>query len=342
MTLRFTTLSLTRIALVGTLFASAAAPMAMAAEKQVVVYSSRKAQLIDPIFDAYTKATGVKVVSYQGGAGPLVEKIRLEGKLSPADVLLTVDGGNLWNAANKGLFQPIASDVLTKNVPENLKDPKNLWFGLSKRARTIVYSTERVKPADIKTYENLASSEWKGRLCLRTSKKVYNQSLVAMMIHELGESKAEQVVKGWVKNLAIAPTSNDTKLMEAILAGKCDLGIVNTYYYGRLAKKKPAMKLGLYWPNQDSSGVHVNVSGAGVLKHAKHAKEAQKLIEWLSSPVAQKMLADSNNEYPVNESISPAANVAKWGAFRENAMNISETGKRQAAAIKLMDRAGYK
>lgn len=341
MTFRLASFSLASAALMGSLVAGVATP-AIAAGKQVVVYSSRKAQLIDPIFDAYTKATGVKVISYQGGAGPLVEKIRLEGKLSPADVLLTVDGGNLWNAANKGLFMPIKSDVLAKNVPETLKDPDNLWFGLSKRARTIVYSTERVKPSEIKSYENLASPEWKGRLCLRTSKKVYNQSLTAMLIHELGESKAEEVVKGWVKNLAIPPTSNDTKEMDAILAGKCDVGIVNTYYFGRLLKKKPGMKLALYWPNQDSSGVHVNVSGAGVLKHAKHPKEAQKLLEWLSSPVAQKMLADSNNEYPVNESVSPSPIVAKWGAFRENAMNISETGKRQAAAIKLMDRAGYK
>lgn len=341
MTIRFASLSLAGAALVGTLFAGLATP-AVAADKQVVVYSSRKAQLIDPIFDAYTKATGVKVISYQGGAGPLVEKIRLEGKLSPADVLLTVDGGNLWNAANKGLFMPIKSDTLAKNVPETLKDPENLWFGLSKRARTIVYSTERVKPSEIKSYENLASPAWKGRLCLRTSKKVYNQSLVAMLIHELGESRAQEVVKGWVSNLAIPPTSNDTKEMEAILAGKCDVGIVNTYYFGRLIKKKPGIKLALYWPNQDSSGVHVNVSGAGVLKHAKHPKEAQKLLEWLSSPVAQKMLADSNNEYPVNEGVSPSPTVAKWGAFRENAMNIAETGKRQAAAIKLMDRVGYK
>lgn len=315
---------------------------AYANEKQVVVYSSRKAQLIDPIFAAYTETTGVEVISYQGSAGPLVEKIRLEGKLSPADVLLTVDGGNLWNAADKGLFKPVNSKILDKNVPDNLKDPDNLWFGLSKRARTIVYSTDRVRPTDIKSYENLASPAFKGRLCLRTSKKIYNKSLVAMMIHELGEKKAEEVVKGWVNNLAIAPTSNDTKVMEAILAGKCDVGIVNTYYYGRLLKKKPGIKIALYWPNQEGSGVHINVSGAGILKHAKHPEEAQKLIEWLSSPTAQKMLADGNNEYPVNDAVSPSAIVAKWGAFRENAMNIAETGKRQADSIKLMDRAGYK
>jgi iron(III) transport system substrate-binding protein len=210
------------------------------------------------------------------------------------------------------------------------------------RARTIVYSTERVKPEELSTYEDLASPKWKGRLCLRTSKKVYNQSLVAMMIARLGEAKTEQVVKGWVGNLATNVFSNDTKVMEAIAAGQCDVGIANTYYFGRLQKKRPDIALALFWPNQAESGVHVNISGAGVTAHAKHREAAVRLLEWLSSRDAQGMFASLNMEYPANPEVAPDPAVAAWGEFKGDTINVAEAGRLQTKAVMLMDRAGYR
>jgi iron(III) transport system substrate-binding protein len=205
-----------------------------------------------------------------------------------------------------------------------------------------VYSTERVSPGDLTTYEDLASPKWKGRLCLRTSKKVYNQSLVAMMLERLGPKETERVVRGWVRNLATDPFSNDTILMEAIAAGQCDVGIVNTYYFGRLLRDKPDIKLALFWPNQASSGVHVNVSGAGVTRYAKHREEAIKLLEWLSEGEAQGAFADSNLEYPANPAVKPDPIVAAWGSFKPDPINVAVAGRRQSEAVMLMDRAGYR
>jgi iron(III) transport system substrate-binding protein len=218
----------------------------------------------------------------------------------------------------------------------------NRWFGLSIRARTIVYNTKKVKPSDLSTYEALADPKWKNRLCVRTSKKVYNQSLVAMMIAEHGEPKTEQIVKGWVANLATDPLSDDTKAMEYVAAGKCDVTIVNTYYYGRLMKKNPKLPLAIFWPNQDNSGVHVNISGAGVTKYAHHPQAAIKLLEFLSSEKAQNLFADVNMEYPVNSKVKTDPAVAAWGSFKQNTINVNKAGELQAEAVKLMDRAGYK
>ncbi|HSD60621.1 MAG TPA: extracellular solute-binding protein, partial [Burkholderiales bacterium] len=223
---RFCLLALFLVALVP-------APPALA-DQEVVVYSARIEQLIKPMFDAYTKETGIKVKFVTDKEGALRQRLKAEGANTPADILITVDAGNLWEAENEGLLQPVDSKVLAKNVPPHLKDPKNEWFGLSVRARTIVYNTQKVKPAELSTYEDLANPKWKGRLCLRTSKKVYNQSLVAMMIAEHGEAKTEQIVRGWVANLATSPFPDDTKAMEAVAAGQCDVTIVNTYYFGRL------------------------------------------------------------------------------------------------------------
>jgi iron(III) transport system substrate-binding protein len=325
------------------LFLAALAPAApTAADQEVVVYSARIEQLIKPMFDAFTKETSIKVKFVTDKEGALLQRLKAEGANTPADVLITVDAGNLWEAANEGLLQPVDSAVLAKNVPAHLKDPKNQWFGLSVRARTMVYNTQKLKPADLSTYEDLANTGWKGRLCLRTSKKVYNQSLVAMMIAEHGEPKTEQIVRGWVANLATDPFPDDTKAMEAVAAGQCDLTLVNTYYYGRLMEKNPKLPLGLFWPNQQTSGVHVNVSGAGVTKHAKHKAEAVKLLEFLSSPAAQNLFADVNMEFPVNPGVKPDPLVAAWGPFKQNAVNVAKAGELQAAAVKLMDRAGYK
>jgi iron(III) transport system substrate-binding protein len=308
----------------------------------VVVYSARNEQLIKPLFDTYTAQTGTRIRFVTDKEGALLARLKAEGANTPADLLITVDAGNLWLAAREGVLGAVDSEALKANVPAHLRDPDNRWFGLSIRARTIVYNSTRVKPSELSTYEDLGSAKWKGRLCLRTSQKVYNQSLVAMMMARLGEAKTEAVVRSWVANLATDVFPDDTKVMEAIAAGQCDVGIVNTYYYGRLMKKKPELKLALFWPNQADRGVHVNVSGAGVTAHAKHRAAAVKFLVWLSSEQAQNLFADENLEYPVNPKIKPDPRVAAWGSFKQDTINVSEAGRLQAQAVKLMDRAGYK
>ena len=320
---------------------TATAATATAAE-EVVVYSARIEQLIRPLFEAYTRDTGVQVRFVTDKEGPLMERLKAEGQNTPADMLMTVDAGNLWQATQMGLLQPLRSQTLERNVPAHLRDPEGNWYGLSVRARTVVYNTARVKAADLSSYEDLAQPKWKGRLCLRTSKKVYNQSLVAMMIAEHGEARSEEIVRGWVANLAAPVFPDDTKMMEAIAAGQCDVGIANTYYFGRLIEKSPALPLALYWPNQSGPGVHVNVSGAGVTRHAKNPQGALKLLEWLSSEKAQNLYADANLEYPVNPAVKPDPVVANWGSFKQNNINVAKAGELQAAAVRLMDRAGYR
>lgn len=310
--------------------------------EEVVVYSARIEQLIRPLFEAYTRDTGVQVKFVTDKEGPLMERLKAEGPNTPADILMTVDAGNLWQATQMGLLQPLRSQTLERNVPAHLRDPNGNWFGLSVRARTVVYNTARVKPADLSSYEDLAQPKWKGRLCLRTSKKVYNQSLVAMMIAEHGEARTEEIVRGWVANLAAPVFPDDTRMMEAIAAGQCDVGIANTYYFGRLIEKSPALPLALYWPNQAGLGVHVNVSGAGVTRHAKNPQAALRLLEWLSSEKAQNLYADANLEYPVNPAVKPDPVVANWGSFKQNNINVAKAGELQAAAVRLMDRAGYR
>ncbi len=314
--------------------------------EEVVVYSARNEQLIKPLFDAYAKETGVTVKFVTDKEGPLLARLKAEGANTPADMLMTVDAGNLWQASEEGLLRAVKSNTLTANVPAHLRDPDNEWFGLSIRARTLVYNKDKVKPADLSSYEDLANPKWKGRLCLRTSKKVYNQSLVAMMISEHGEGKTEAIVQGWVDNLAAPPFPDDTKAMEAVAAGQCDATLVNTYYYGRLMEKKPDLPLGIFWPNQNlkskNAGVHVNISGAGITRHAKNPAGAIKLLEWLSSEKAQNLYADGNLEYPVNTKVKPDAAVAAWGSFKQNLINVKQAGTLQTKAVKLMDRVGYK
>ncbi len=312
------------------------------AAEQVVVYSARNEQLIKHLFDSYTKETGVQIKFITDKEGPLMQRLQAEGSNTPADILLTVDAGNLWHAGQLGLLKPVNSKILSTNIPAFLRDPNNLWFGLSVRARTLVYNTQKLQAVQLSTYEDLAHPKWKGRLCLRTSKKVYNQSLVAMMIAEHGEAKTEEIVRGWVANLATDVFPDDTKMLEAIAAGQCDVGIVNTYYFGRLIEKNPKLNLALFWPNQQSNGVHVNVSGAGVTKYAKHEAAAIKFLEWLSSTRAQNLFADVNLEYPANPQVQPDAVVAAWGKFKSNPINVSRAGELQTSAVKLMDRAGYK
>lgn len=310
--------------------------------EKLVIYTARKEHLLKPLIDRYEATHPVSIEYLTDKAGPLLAKIEAEGDRTSADIFMTVDAGNLWQAAERGVLSEVSSEMLNKNIPANLRDSSSRWYGLSVRARTVVYSTARVKSDDLSTYEGLADEKWKGRLCLRTSKKVYNQSLVATLIARLGEEKAESVVSGWVKNLATDVFSNDTKVMEAILAGQCDVGVVNTYYFGRLKQAQPDAAIALYWPNQDSSGVHLNVSGAGVTKHANNPEAALAFIEWLSEGEAQAMYAGLNQEYPANPAIKPSEEVSAWGEFKGDSLNVEQAGSLQKQAIQLMDRSGYR
>lgn len=325
---------LTALAL--TLFGSSAF-----AADEVVVYSSRIDELIKPVFDAYTAKTGVKVKFITDKEAPLMQRIKAEGENATADLLLTVDAGNLWQAEQMGILQPFTSEVIDKNIPAQYRSSSNEWTGLSLRARTIAYSTDRVKPEELSTYEALANKEWEGRLCLRTAKKVYNQSLTATMIEVNGPAKTEEILKGWVNNLSTDVFSDDIAVLEAINAGQCDVGIVNTYYYGRLHKQKPDLAVKLFWPNQADRGVHVNLSGIGLTKYAPHPQAAKALVEWMTTPEAQAIFAGTNQEFPANTSVAPSAEVASWGAFKADALPVEVAGKRQAEAIRMMDRAGW-
>jgi iron(III) transport system substrate-binding protein len=302
---------------------AAAAIMAMlpaiAQAQSLVVYSARNEQLIKPLFDLYSKETGVDVKFTTADAAVLVTRLAAEGRNSPADILMTVDAGELWNAAERGLLKPLRSPVLDRNVPQHLRDPQGRWYGFSQRARTIAYNPRKVDP-----------------------KTLYNQSLVAMMIKTLGEPQTERVVRGWVANLATDVFANDTALLEAIAAGQCDVGIVNSYYYGRIVRERPDFNVKLFWANQGAGGVHVNISGAGVVATSRNAAVAQRFLEWLSEGKAQEFFAASNMEYPTNPRVAKDPLVASWGTFQPSLINVVEAGRLQPAAVKLMDRAGYR
>ena len=317
------------------------APQAASPAGEVIVYSARIESLIKPMFEAFTEKTGVHVKYLTAGETELFERLQAEGAKTPADVFMTVDVGNLWIAEQASLLQGFTSEAIDHNIPSHLRAKDNAWVGLSVRARPIMYSTQRVKPADLSTYEALADPKWQRRLCLRTSKKVYTQSLVATMIKALGEKRTEEVVRGWVINEPHIFDS-DSKLLEAIAAGQCDVGVANTYYLARLLAKDPKFAVAVFWPNQNDRGVHINISGAGVTRHAKNREHAIKLIEFLSSPEAQNLYADANYEYPANPVVKPNALIAAWGEFKADPVDVAAAGEWQAAAVKLFDRVGYR
>ncbi len=321
--------------------ADAVAPDA-AEPARLVVYTSRQPHLIEPLFDRYADETGIEIAYINDSEAALIERLDAEEDQTVADMFMTVDAGNLWHAAERGLLQPVESQALDDAVPEALRDDQGRWYGLSVRARTIVYHPERVDPDELSTYEALAAQEWSGRLCLRTSKKVYNQSLVAMLIEHHGEARTEGIVSGWINNLATAPFSSDTRLIEAIAAGQCDVGIVNSYYLGRKLAEEPDYPVALFWANQATSGTHVNISGAGVTRYAPNPEAAQALLEWLASPEAQGEFAQHNLEFPVNPEVEPRGIVKEWGDFRADDTPLQIAGERQAQAVRLMDRAGYR
>ena len=312
------------------------------AQTPVTVYSARNEPLIKPLFDRFTAETGIPVRVLTDKEGALLARLKAEGANTPADVLITVDAGNLWQASNEGLLKPIQSPLLNANVPAHLRDTKGEWFGLSVRARTIVFNPKTVKRNELSTYEDLANPKWKGKLCLRTSKKVYNQSLVAMLIEQHGEAKTEAMVRGWVSNLATDVFADDTALLKAIAAGQCQVGIANTYYLGRLIDQDKTFPVEIFWANQNAGGTHVNISGAGVTRHTKNEARAVKLIEFLSSESAQKIYGDQDLEYPVNPRVKPDSIIKAWGEFKPNLINVAKAGELQAAATRLMDRAGYR
>ena len=309
---------------------------------ELTVYTSRQPQLIEPIVEQFTNETGIKVNLLSGNAQELMERIDIEGGDSPADIFMTVDAGVLWQAAERDILAKIDSEILNENIPAHLRDSKNEWFGLSKRARTIVFSSDQFKDNDFSTYENLADPKWKGKLCLRTSKKVYNRSLIASMIDVYGFDKSKEVVSGWVSNLATEVFSNDTNALKAVSSGQCGITIVNTYYLARLLDDPEYNNLSLFWANQSDRGVHVNISGAGVVKTSKNKKNAVLFLEYMSSNKAQDFYASANKEYPVLIGAKIDESIENWGSFSEHTINVSKLGSLQKEAVFLAQEVGYK
>jgi iron(III) transport system substrate-binding protein len=315
---------------------------AQAAGEPLVVYTARKYQLVDQLFQEYGRERGIDVKSVTDDGAPLIQRLTAEGSNSPADLFISVDAGDLWRATQAGLLQPVRSPMLEAAIPKHLRDPEGHWFGLAVRARTIAYSTARVKPTELSTYAALADPRWKGKLCLRSGKAVYNQSLVAMFINDMGEEATERMVRGWIANLAAEPFSNDTLMLKAIAAGQCDVGITNSYYLGRLQNEQKGFPVQIFWADQAGKGTHVNISGGGVTKHAKNREEAVRFLEWLASPGVQQRFAAVNFEFPANAGVDPLPEVKAWGAFKPNEVNVGLIGRTQPAAVMLIDRAGWR
>ena len=316
--------------------------VAAAAQPPLVLYSAQKEPFIRPMLDAFTAQTGidVEVLSDQGPV--LVERLAAEGTDSRADVLLTVDVGNLTNAVARDLLRPMDSSVLTANIPPALRDQEMRWVGLSRRGRALVYAPSRVDPAQLSTYAALAQPQWKGRLCLRTSKNVYNQSLVAWMLTMAEPDEVENTVRGWVENLATAPLPDDTMAIRAVATGDCDVAVVNMYYLARLKRDDAQYPAAVFWPDQDDGGSHINILGAGVTAASKQPQAAQRLLEWWSGEAAQALLASNNLEYPANLKVAPDPILAAFGPFQASDVPLAEIGQRQADAVRLMDRAGWR
>ncbi|MGY5851331.1 Fe(3+) ABC transporter substrate-binding protein [Salegentibacter sp. F14] len=316
--------------------------------QEVNVYTHRHYESDQKLFEQFESETGIKVNVINASADELIQKMSMEGEQSPADVLITVDAGRLERAKTKDLLQPAESEVLENTIASHLKDTDNHWFALTKRARVIAYAKDRVKPEELSTYEDLASEKWNGKLLIRSSGNIYNQSLMASMIVNNGEEEAKKWAEAIVNNMARSPKGNDRDQVKAVVAGEGDLAIVNTYYIGKLLNSedpeevKAGEQVGLFFPNQDGRGTHINVSGAGVAKHAPNKENAIKFIEFLVSKQAQEVFAHSNYEYPVNEAVEPAALLKEWGNFKEDTINLSKLGQNNKKAVMLFDEAGWK
>ena len=318
--------------------------------KSVNIYSARKEALILPILERFRDQTGIEFNLVTGKADALLKRLRMEGEASPADVFITVDAGRLHRAKEAGVLQKIGSESIDAAVPAHLRDADGFWVALSKRARTIVYARDRVDATALSTYEGLADPTWKGRICIRSSGNIYNQSLVASMIEASGVEQTEAWAEGLVGNFARPPAGGDTDQLRAVAAGECDVAVANTYYFGRLAASSKeedqavAAALKVFWPNQGEGdrGVHMNVSGVGITASAQNRESAIRLLEFLVSPEAQTWYAEVNHEYPVVPGVAASETLESFGAFNEDTLNLTALGANNRQAVELMDRAGWR
>ena len=317
-------------------------------DKKVNVYSHRHYNVDEQLFEAFTEKTGIEVNVVNASADELIKKLEMEGENSPADVLITVDAGRLYRAKDKGLLQPVKSEELNQNIPERFRDPEGEWYGLTYRARIIAYHEDRVEKDAIQTYEGLADDKWEERVLIRSSENIYNQSLMASLIAHKGEEATKKWAKGLVENMARKPQGGDRDQVKAVAAGKGDLAVVNTYYLGHLlnseeeAEVKAGEQVKVCFPNQDGRGTHVNVSGAGVTKHAPHKENAIKFLEYLSSEKAQSEFAAANYEYPVKKGVKKASVLSEWGDFKKDTLNLNRLGELNRKAVKIADEVGWK
>lgn len=315
--------------------------------KVVNVYSARHYDTDRALYKDFTQQTGIEVNLLESKDNELLERIKNESNNPQADVLITVDAGRLWRAEQSQLLQPISSTTLNDKIPEHLRHPNGLWFGLTKRVRMLVYNKSKVKPTELSTYEALAEPAWKGRVCIRSSNNIYNQSLLGSFIESQGEQSTETWAKGLVANLARPPKGGDVDQIKAVAAGQCDVAIVNHYYVARLAQSKNPKnkaiieKVGVFFPNQDDRGTHVNISGAGVVANAPHKEHAIAFMEYLTSPEAQKIFADANNEYPAVIGVEASPALKQYGEFKSDTINVSAYGRNNPQATKIADRAGW-
>lgn len=315
---------------------------------EVNLYTARHYDVDDELYAKFTEETGIKVNVIKGEADELLERIKREGDATAADLFLTADAGRLFRAKDDGLLQAVSSDILDEQIPSNFQDEDQMWYGLTKRARVIVYNKETVKPEDLSTYEALTEDQWKSRVLIRGSENIYNQSLLASFVEIEGEEKAKEWAAGLVANFARDPEGGDRDQAKAIAAGIGDVAIMNTYYLGQMLNSEDteevnvAESLGVFFPNQDTTGTHVNVSGAGVVKTAKNKQNAVKLLEFLSAPEAQGEFAEANYEYPVNESVEPTELLKSWGEFKEQDISLSALGNHNAKSILIFNEVGWK
>lgn len=326
-----------------------AGPAGGAEEKTVNIYSARHYSTDEALYGNFTRRTGIKVNRIEASEDALLERIKNEGANSPADVLLTVDAGRLWAADELGLFQSISSEILERRIPPEFRLPNGHWFGLSARARIIVYNRATVDPKRIGNYEDLADPANRGMVCTRSGGHVYMLSLMAALIEHLGESGAEAWARGVVANFARQPRGGDTDQIKAVASGECAIALANSYYFVRLMRSSKAEdravvdKVGFVFPNQQSFGTHMNVAGAGVLKNAPHKESAVRFLEYLASDEAQTLFAEGNNEWPIvptAEVRNPA--LESLGKFKPDTLNVGVLGRNQALAQKIFDRAGYR
>jgi len=334
-------------AVLAALAAATAASTAAKAEDVVNVYSSRHYDTDLALYQTFTEQTGIEVNLIEAGADALLERLQAEGANSPADLLITVDAGRLWRAAEAGLLSPVESEVLEDRVPDKYQHPDDLWFGLSTRARVIVYNQDKGLPDGLEDYEDLADPAYADMICIRSSSNIYNISLMAELIEIMGQDEAQAWAEGVVANFARDPEGNDTAQIKAVAAGQCDLALANTYYVGRLlGSENPDDRavgeaVGILFPNQDDRGAHVNISGAGLLANAPHRDNAVAFLEYLVSDEAQRLFADGNNEYPVVEAVEPTGPIKAFMDFKASAINANVYGANARTATEVFDRAGW-